>query len=66
MSVIQLNVSCTVILFQLTVQCCIQTMCCCFQFALDFVTFKLLLQYVCHSVDCQVYRQYCSADSTVL
>jgi hypothetical protein len=26
----------------------------------------LLLQYVCHSVDCQLYCQFGSADSTVL
>ena len=62
MSVIQFTVSCTVSLVQLTVQCCIQTVCCGFQFALQFVTFYLLLQYVCHSVDCQ----FGSADSTVL
>jgi len=53
-------------LVQLTVQCCIQTVCCGFQFALQFVTFNLLLQYACHSVDCQLYCQYCSSDSTVL
>ena len=52
MSVIQLTVSCTVSLVQLTVQCCIQTVRCGFQFALQFVTFNLLLQYVCNSVDC--------------
>ena len=62
MSVIQLTVS----LVQLTVQCCIQTVCCGFQFALQFVTFNLLLQYVCHSVNCQLYCQFGSADSTVL
>ena len=66
MSVIQLTVSCTVSLVQLTVQCCIQTLHCGFQFLLQFVTFKLLLQYVCHSVDCQLYCQFGSADSTVL
>jgi len=66
MSVIQLTVSCTVSLVQLTVQCCIQTMCCGFQFTLQFVTFNLLLQYVCHSVDFQLYCQFGSADSTVL
>ena len=49
------TVSCTVSLVQLTVQCCIQTVCCGFQFALQFVTFNLLLQYVCHSVDCQLH-----------
>ena len=27
---------------------------------------NLLLQYVCHSVDSQLYCQFCSADSTVL
>jgi len=55
MSVIHLTVSCTVSLVQLTVQCCVQTVCCGFYFALQFVTFNLLLQYVCHSVDCQLY-----------
>ena len=55
MSVIQLIVSCTVSLVQLTVKCCIPIMCCGFQFALEFVTFNLLLKYVCHSVDCQLY-----------
>ena len=66
MSVTQLTVSCTVSLVQLTVQCCIQTVCCGFQFALQFVSFNLLLEYVCHSVDCQLYCQFGSADSTVL
>ena len=66
MYVIQLTVSCTVSLVQLTVQCCIQAVCCGFQFALQFVTFNLLLQYVCHSVDCQLYCQFGSADSTVM
>jgi len=66
MSVIQLTVSCTVSLVQLTVQCCIQTVLCGFEFVLHFVTFNLLLQYVCHSVDCQLYCQFGSADSTVL
>ena len=66
MSVIQLTVSCTVSLVQLTVQCCIQTVCCGFQFALQFVTFNLLLQYVCHSVDCQLYCQFGSAERTVM
>ena len=66
MSVIQLIVSCTVSLVQLTVQCCIQTVCCGFQFALQFVTFNLLLQNVCRSVNCQLYCQFGSADSTVL
>ena len=56
----------TVSLVQLTVECCIQTVCCGFQFALQFVTFKLLLLYVRHSVDCQLYCQFGSADSTVL
>ena len=42
MSVIHLSVSCIVSLVQLTVQCCIQTVYCGFQFALQFVTFKLL------------------------
>ena len=65
MSVIQLTVSCTVSLVQLTVQCCKQIVCCGFQFALLFVTFNLL-QYVCHSVDCQLYCQFGSAYSTVL
>ena len=65
MSVIQLTVSCTVSLVQLTVQCCTQTVCCDFQFTLQFVTFNLLLQYVCHSVKCQLYSQFGSADSTV-
>ena len=41
-------------------------LCCGFQFALQFVTFNLLLQYVCHSVDCQLYCQFGSAESTVL
>jgi len=66
MSVIQLTASCTVSLMQLTVQCCIQTVCCGFQFALHVVTFNLLLQHVCHSVDCQLYCQFGSPDSTVL
>ena len=66
MSVIQLTVSCAVSLVQMTVQCCIQTVCCGFQFTLQFVTFNLLLQYVCHSVDCQLYSQFGSAESTVL
>jgi len=66
MSVIQLNVSFTVSLVQLTVQCCIQSVCCGFQFVLQFVTFNLLLQYVCHSVDCQVYSQFGSTDSLVM
>jgi hypothetical protein len=52
MSVIQVTVSCTVSLVHLTVQRCIQTVCCGFQFALQIVTFNLLLQYVCHSVYC--------------
>jgi len=55
MTVIQLNVSCTVSLVQLTVQCCIQTVCCGFQFALQIVTFNLLLQYVCHLAEYQCY-----------
>jgi len=62
MSVVQLTVSSIVSLVQLTAQCCIQTVCCGFQFALQFVRFSLLLQYGCHSVDCQ----FGSADSTVL
>ena len=66
MSVIQLNVKCTVSLVRLRVECCIQTVCCDFQLGLQFVTFNLLLQYVCHSVDCQLYCQFGSADSTVL
>ena len=66
MSVIQLTVSCTVSLVQLTVQCCIQIVCWGYQFALLFVTFNLLLEYVCHPVDCQLYCQFGSADSTVL
>ena len=66
MYVIQLTVSCTVSLVQLRVQCSIQTVCCCFQFALQFVTFNLLLQYVFYSVYCQLYCQFGSADSKVL
>jgi hypothetical protein len=66
MSVIQMTVSCTVSLVQLRVQCCILTLCCGFQFALQFVIFNLLLQYVSHSVYCQLYCQFGSADSTVL
>ena len=66
MSVIQLTVRCTVSLVQLKVQCCKQTVCCGFQFSLQFVTFNLLLQYVCHSADCQLYCQFGYADSTVL
>jgi hypothetical protein len=66
MSVIKLTVSCTVSLVQLTVQCCIQTTYCGCVFVLQFVTFNWLLQYVCHSVDCQLYCQFGSADSTVL
>jgi len=66
MSVIQSIVSCTVSLVQLTVQCCIQTVCCGLQFTLRFVKFNLLLQCVCPSVDCQLYCQFGSADSTVL
>jgi len=58
MSVILLTVSCTVSLVQLTVQCCIQTVFCGFQFALQFVTFNSLLQYVCHLVGCQLYCQF--------
>jgi hypothetical protein len=65
-SVIQLTVRYIVSLVQLTVQCCIQTVCCGFQFVLQFVRFSFLLQYVCHSVDCQLYCQFGSADSTVL
>jgi len=66
MSVIQLTVSCTVSLVQLTVQCCIQTVCCGFQFVLQFVTFNFLLQYVCHSVDCQMHCQFGSTESIML
>ena len=66
MSVIQLTVSCTVSLVQLTVHCCIQTVCCGFQFTLQFVTFNLLLKYVCHSVDCPLYLLLISIFSTVL
>ena len=66
MSVIQLTVSCTVSLVQLTAQCCIQTVCCGFQFVLQYGTFNLLLQYVCRSGDGQLYCQFGSADSTVL
>ena len=66
MSVIQLFVSCTVSLVQLTVQCGIQTVCCGIQFALQFVKFNLLLQYICHSAECQLYCQFGSADSRVL
>ena len=66
MSVIQLTVICTLSLVQLTVECSIQTVCCGFQFALHFVTFNLLLQYVCHSVDCQLYCQFGSAVSAGL
>jgi len=62
MSVIQLTVS----LVQLTVQYCIQTVCYGFQFVLQFVTFNLMLQDVCHSVDCQLCCHFGSADSTVL
>ena len=66
MSDIQLTVSCTVSLVQLTVQCCIQTLCCGIQFALQFGRFNLLLQYICHSLDRQLYCQFGSAHSTVL
>jgi hypothetical protein len=66
MSVIQLTVSCTVSLVQLKVQFCIQTVCCGFHFALQFVTFNFLLQYICHSADCQLYCQFGSVDCTVL
>ena len=66
MSVIQLTVSPIVSLVQLTVECCTQTVCCGFQFALEFVTFNLLLRYVCHSIDGQRYCQFGSADSRVL
>ena len=66
MSVIQFTVSCTVSLVQLTLHCYIQNVCCGFQFALQFVTFNLLLQYVCHSVYCQLYCQFGSADIRVL
>jgi hypothetical protein len=48
MTVIQMTVSSTVSLVQLTVQCYIQVVCCGFQFALQFITFNLLLEYVCH------------------
>ena len=53
MSVIQLGVSCTVSLVQLAVHCSKQTVCFGFQFALQFVTFNLLLEYVCHLEDRQ-------------
>ena len=35
--------------------CCIQTVCCGFQFALQIGTFNLLLQYVCHFVHLTVH-----------
>jgi hypothetical protein len=54
MYVIQLTVSSIVSLVQLTVECCTQAVCCGFQFAIGFVTLNLLLQYVCHSADCQL------------
>jgi len=66
MSDVLLTLSCTVSLVQLTVQCYMQTVCCGLEFALQFVTFNLLLHYVSHSVDCQLYCQFGSADSTVL
>ena len=66
MSVVHLTVSCTVSLVQLTVQGCIQAVCCGFQYALEFVTLNLLLQYDCRSVDCQLYCQFGSADNTML
>jgi hypothetical protein len=65
MSVIQLNVSCTISLVQVRVRCCIQNVLW-LQFALEFVTVNLMLQYVCHSVDCQLHCQFGSADITVL
>ena len=54
MSVIQLTVRYTVSLVQLTVQSCIQTVSCGILFALEFVIFNLLWEYVCHSVDWQI------------
>jgi hypothetical protein len=65
MSVIQLTVSCTVSLVQLTVQCCIQIVLW-LSVCIIVVTFNLLLQYVCYSVDCQLYCQFGSDESTVL
>jgi len=50
---------------QQRVQCCIQTLCFGFQFVLQFGTFKLLFQYICHSVECRLYCQFGSVDSTV-
>jgi hypothetical protein len=66
MPVIQFIVSCTVSFVQLTVECCIQTVYFGFEFVLVFVTFNWLLQYVCRSVDCQLYCKFGSADSRVL
>ena len=38
----------------ITIHCCVQIVCCGFQFVLQFATFNFLLQYVCRSVDCQL------------
>jgi len=42
----KLCVNCTLNLFHLTVQCCVQTLCCGIWFALQFVTFNFLLRHV--------------------
>ena len=55
MSDIQLSVCCTVSFGQLTVQCCKQTLCFGFHFALQFVTFNFQLRYVYHSVGLQLH-----------
>ena len=65
MSVIQLNFVSTVSLVRMRVKCCILTGCSGFQFSLQFVTFNLLLQYDCHSADCQMYFQSGSAEQFI-
>ena len=43
----------------ITVHCSIQTVCCGFQFALQFGMFNLLLQYVCHFFSSQYSTVQC-------
>jgi len=62
----QFIVSCIDSLVQLRVQCSKQILCWVLQIALEFVTFNLMLQCVCYSVDCEVHCEFGSADSTVL
>jgi hypothetical protein len=44
---------------QLTVECCIVTVCCGFVFVLQFVTFNLLLHYVCPSANSTLLYSNC-------